>query len=368
MDIVIFYEYKERELTNACLLKCELEKRGYKVEITKVYESFIPFLEKPKLIITPFLYHNIDVEIFTSYFFQPVDKILNLQYEQLISKRWLKAGFHCPKGMAKNAIHICWSESIKKRLKKTGINNKNLIVTGDLKTDFGRPQFKEFFRSKKVLAEEFNINSKKEWVLFISSFTLPNAPDHVIDDLSNKILGDGSEFKNLMVKSKKHIIDWIKLFLIEHNEKEFIYRPHPNEARFEDTELIKLAEEYPNFHFISNYSVQEWIINSEFINTWISTSIIDAYFMNKHCNILRPLQVNDDIDIPILSNAQHISSYEEFERSNTKQKTEFPIPTEHIEKCYKFPNKPIYESICDYIDLIIEDSSFKYKFNINNSH
>jgi surface carbohydrate biosynthesis protein len=366
MDIVIFYEFEERELTNACLLKCELEKREYEVEIAKVYEPHIPFLEKPKLIITPFLYNNLDVKTYASYFFQHIEKILNLQYEQVISKKWLKSGFHCPKDMAKNANHICWSESIKKRLKNTGINDKNLFVAGDLKTDFGRPLFKDFFLSKKDLAQEFSIDPKKEWILFISSFTLPNAPNYVIDDLSKKISGDGYEFKKLMVESKKNIIDWIQLFLIEHDNKEFIYRPHPNEAQFEDPKLIKLAKKYPNFHVISDYSVQEWIINSDFINTWISTSIIDAYFMNKHCNILRPVQINKENDIPFLINSQHISSYSEFKRANNEKNTAFPIPPELIKKYYKFPNAPVYESICDYIDMIIKDSYFEQNFNINN--
>ena len=365
MDIVIFYEFEERELTNACLLKCELEKRGYEVEIAKVYEPNIPFLEKPKLIITPFLYNNLDVKTFTSYFFQPIEKILNLQYEQVISKKWLKAGFHCPKDMAKNANHICWSESIKKRLKNTGINDKNLFVAGDLKTDFGRPLFKDFFISKKDLAQEFSIDHKKEWILFISSFTLPNAPNYVIDDLSKKISGDGFESKKLMVKSKKKIMDWIQRFLIEHTKKEFIYRPHPNEAQFEDVELTKLTKKYPNFHVISDYSVQEWIINSDFINTWISTAIIDAYFMHKHCNILRPVQINNESDIPFLINSHHISSYSEFKRLNNEKNRTFPVPPKLIEKYYKFPHAPVYESICDYIDIIIKDSYFEYEFSIN---
>lgn len=365
MDIVIFYEFEERELTNACLLKCELEKRGYEVEIAKVYEPTIPFLEKPKLIITPFLYHNLDVETFTSYFFQPIEKILNLQYEQVISKKWLKSGFHCPKDMAKNANHICWSESIKKRLKNVGINDKNLFAVGDLKTDFGRPLFKDFFISKKKLSQEFGLDPKKEWILFISSFTLPNAPSYVIDDLSNKISGDGYEFKKLMANSKKDIMEWIQLFLIEHTNKEFIYRPHPSETQFEDPKLIKLTKKYPNFHVISDYSVQEWIINSDFINTWISTSIIDAYFMNKHCNILRPLQISAESDIPFLIKSHHISSYSEFKRSNNEKNKIFPVPSKLIEKYYKFPNKPVYKSICDYIDMIIKDSYFEQKFSSN---
>lgn len=368
MDIVIFYEFEERELLNACLLKSEMEKRGYDVEISKVYESRFPFIEKPELIITPFLYHDNDVKTFTSYFFQKVEKILNLQYEQVISKKWLDIGFHCPKGMAQKAVHICWSKSIKKRLKKAGLEDRNLFVTGDLKTDFGRPLFKNFFKSKKELAKEFNIKPNNKWVLFISSFTLPNATDNVIKDLSNKISGDGYEYKKLMVESKKQIMKWVKKFIDKYENVEFIYRPHPNEARFEDPELLELANEKPNFYYISDYSVQQWIVNSDFINTWISTSIIDAYFLGKQCNILRPVKIDENYDSQLLIEAEHTSTYAEFEKFNLLNNTKFPIAKEIIKKYYNISEKPSYELICDLIELMIRDSSYEQDFYTTNSH
>ena len=371
MDIVIFYEFEERELTNACLLRCELEKRGYTVEIAKVYEARIPFIDKPKLIITPFLYHDKDVETFTSYFFQPVERILNLQYEQVISKKWLNTGFHFPKGLAKNAIHICWSEFLKNMVKNKDVNESNLFVVGDIRTDFDRSIFNEFFTSKKELSIEFKLDQEKEWVLFISSFTLPNAPEYVINDLRCKIGDDDdSEYlKNFMIDSKIIFMQWVKKFLIRNPDKEFIYRPHPNEARFHDHELMELTEKYPNFHVISKYPVQQWILSSDFINTWISTSIVDAYFMNKQCNILRPIKINEDYDSPILTDAKHICTYDEFEEVNNVKIETFPIKSKVINQYYNFPDKPVYESICDYIDLIINDSSYKqelYKENTIN--
>lgn len=367
MDIIIFYEFEERELTNACLLKFELERRGYTVEIVKVYEPRIPFLDKPKLIITPFLYMDSDVETFTSCFFPRVDKILNLQYEQIISKKWLDSDFHSPRDLAKKAVHVCWSDFLKNRLENKGIDEKNCIITGDIRTDFDRSIFKDFFKSKESLAKEFNLNNEKKWVLFISSFTLPNAPDYVIDNLSKKLSGDGSEFKNIMIESKRHIMDWVKKFLVKNNDKEFIYRPHPNEALFHDDELNKLSEEYPNFHLISKYSVQQWIINSNFINTWISTSIIDAFFMNKHCNILRPVKLDENYDSPLMINARHISTYEEFERVNTVNNEMFPIKPSLIKQYYDFTDKPAYKAICDYVDLIIDDPSYEQDFYSDNA-
>lgn len=126
MDVCIFYEHAQRELNNAFLLKYEFEKRGYNVEILKTRASRIPYFKKPKLIITPWLYNGHEsIEPVKICFFRGFDKLINLQYEQVISKALLMQGLHCPSGLAQNATHICWSDKIKRRLMSVGVPEDN---------------------------------------------------------------------------------------------------------------------------------------------------------------------------------------------------------------------------------------------------
>lgn len=367
-DIVIFYELPERELNNANLLKAEFEKRGYSVEIKDYYnyhEIISPTKEKPKLVIVHSGYDNSDLERITLRFKYKIDKMLNMRYEQVISKRVLNSSLHYPRENMKNMCHICWSEHIKEEMIKEGIPEEQLVVTGDIKTDFSNKKFDSFYKSKKELAEEFKLDYNKDWILFISSFTFKEDDDDKRLKRLNNNLEDGKYLQKWDCESKDILLEWIEKFLKNHPDKEFIYRPHPVEynGRGEDTRLLDLEKKYFNFHYISAYAIQEWIRPCDYLNTITSTSIIDVYLQNKQCNILRPVQLNPDFDNPLLINADYISSYEDFEYYNTVEtNNKFPVPQEYVDKYYYFGDKLAYENICDFAEKMIKEDKYKADF------
>lgn len=368
VDIVIFYELPERELNNANLLKAEFERRGYSVDIKDYWnyrEIVFPIKEKPKLVIAQSGYDNSDLERFTLRFKPKIDKMLNMRYEQVIAKRILNSSLHYPRENMKNMSHICWSEHIKEEMMQQGIPEKNLPVTGDIKTDFSNKLFDSFYKTKNDLAIEFNLDVDKEWILFISSFTFnENDSDKRLIRMNNN-LEDGKYMQKWDIESKKILMGWIKEFLDNHPEKEFIYRPHPVEYNVmsEDLNMYTLEKEYPNFHYISKYAIQEWIRPCDYLNTILSTSIIDVYLLEKQCNILRPVPLNPDFDNPLLLNAKYIDSYDDFEKANTsKLDCQFPISNEDVTKYYYFGDKLAYVNICDYAEKMINDDSFKADF------
>ena len=372
-DIVIFYELPERELNNANLLKAEFERRGYTVDIKDYWnyrEIVFPIKEKPKLVIAQSGYDNSDLERFTLRFKPKIDKMLNMRYEQVIAKRILNSSLHYPRENMKNMSHICWSEHIKEEMIQQGIPEKNLPVTGDIKTDFSNKLFDSFYKSKEELGNEFGLDISKEWILFISSFTFnENDTDKRLKRMNNN-LEDGKYMQKWDIESKKIFMGWVKKFLEDHPEKEFIYRPHPVEYNVmsEDIDMYSLEKEYPNFHYISKYAIQEWIRPCDYLNTILSTSIIDVYLLEKQCNILRPVPLDPDFDNPLLINAKYIDNYEDFEKHNSiKNDISFPISDEDVSKYYYFGEKLAYENICDYAEKMIADDSFKSDFYPNNS-
>ena len=367
-DIVIFYELPERELNNANLLKSEFERRGYSVDIKDYWnyrEILFPIKEKPKLVIAQSGYDNSDLERFTLRFKPKIDKMLNMRYEQVIAKRILNSSLHYPRENMKNMCHICWSHHIKEEMIQQGIPEKNLPVTGDIKTDFSNKLFDSFYKTKEELGEEFGLDINKEWILFISSFTFNENDSNQRLKRMNNNLEDGKYMQKWDIESKKILMTWIKEFLENHPEKEFIYRPHPVEYNVmdEDISMYTLEKEYPNFHYISKYAIQEWIRPCDYLNTILSTSIIDVYLLEKQCNILRPVPLDPEFDNPLLLHADSIDSYDEFERANsTKSDNPFPISDEDVNKYYYFGDKLAFESICDFVEKMIADDSFKSDF------
>mgnify|MGYP004493017021 FL=1 len=183
-------------------------------------------------------------------------------------------------------------------------------------------------------------------------------------------LDDGKYMQKWNVESKAIVMEWFEKFLKAHPEKEFIYRPHPVEFNVldEDSTISILDEKYPNFHYINKYAIQEWIRPCDYLNTVISTSIIDVYLLEKQCNILRPVELNPDFDNPLLVGAKTICTYDEFEKLNTDKNTdEFPVSREMIGQYYDFGDKLAYERICDYAEKMINDDSFKHDFYPNPS-
>ena len=367
-DIVIFYELPERELNNANLLKAEFERRGYTVDIKdywNYHELIFPIKYKPKLVITQSGYDNGSLERFLLRFKPRIDKMLNLRYEQVIAKNILNSSAHYPSENMKKLSHICWSEYIKEGMLNQDIPEKKLPVTGDIKTDFSNKLFDSFYKTKDELSEEFGLDKNKEWILFISSFTFNgNESKNRLLNLNNN-LDDAKYLQKWDIDSKKIMVEWIRKFLKNHPEKEFIYRPHPVEHNVvdEDLNILSLDKDFSNFHYINKYAIQEWVRPSDYLNTVISTSIIDVYLLNKQCNVLRPIPLDEGFDNPLLINANFISSFEDFEKYNLrKYDDEFPVSDETIQKYYYFGDKLAYELICDYAEEMINDDYFVEDF------
>ena len=117
IDFLILYEHKARELENICLLKIELENRGYSVEILNIHEikrlRYL-FWKKPKVLITFALYDDQDFYGHVNSIVGNINKVVNLQWEQVLSEKAIENGLYNPKGKAALAVHLSWGKKIMK--------------------------------------------------------------------------------------------------------------------------------------------------------------------------------------------------------------------------------------------------------------
>lgn len=357
MKVIILYEIISREYQNACLIKAELEKRGHEVYIYKheyVYVHIHRFGFIPDVLVTPYLYADIQLNVFKDMFNDKLPRIVNLQYEQIFSKYEIINKCQIPDGLKKNAIHICWSKRWKDVLYQNYIKDTNLVLAGSLTVDMCRERFKNIYRDRVYISENYGLNPNKKWILFVSSFTLPDANDFKINwHYKSKDWGKKKtdERINIDTKSRNEILNWIEKYIKE-NECEFIYRPHPSEHI--NKRLINLENIYSNFNIIKDDSIRLWIKNCDKIHTWYSTSIIEVYFMGKVCSILRPFKLPESMHSELLDSGKFTKTYEEFCKFNNSNIIEFPIDENLIlNDFYINKKKYAYEIICDLLEDIV---------------
>lgn len=368
LDFLFVYEHKLRELDSICLLKASLELNGYSCDLLQVHDISFNSLNymlsnRPKVIVVFALYDDNTFRDLVIDFVGYSRKVVNLQWEQIISDKYIKLGLHNPKGLAALATHICWGENSFKRLINSGV--KNAVITGPVHLDFLRNEFRSFYKTREELCNEFNIDETKKIILYISSFTF--ATMSATEKLSTeKLLGGCCD--DITSLSKESRIKTLSIFeqLLQSDQGKdicIIYRPHPGENI--DDRLINMSKEFINFRIIDSYSIKQWILFVDEIITWFSTSIAEVYYAGKSCHVLRPYPISETIDVTAFKGVKSISTYEEI-YSLIKQgsNNEFPISSDILDKYYDFSNNmPSYKRIVSLLTEVYETDHYDINYS-----
>ena len=357
MDFLIVYERKNREYENAVLLQLELERRGYQCEIAQFYDykKFnILSVDPPKVILVPHLYITRSV-CRTIYRFGRPLQLVNLQYEQVLSKREEEYGLHNPSGEAKKGIHICWGKNTEKRLKDAGVLEKNIHTLGALQLDMLRPEFrnKNFIRRK--YSERYDLPLDKKWALFLSSFTFADISSTRLEINENVV---GTELQGLVDIHTKHrdtLLQWFERVLQAMPDKILIYRPHQDEFYLD--KINALAARYSNFRVIGESAVKTWIEASDESYSWYSTSVVEAHRLESPYAILRPYELSERFDCVLLKDANFITTSDDFYNTyrNGLDKNSFAISNEDIDDYYQvFPGTTSFTLYCDLLEQVYQ--------------
>ena len=297
--------------------------------------------------------------------------VINLQYEQVLSKNWEEIGYHNPKGDAKKAVTLCWGNNNYQRLLSNGVPKENLKITGAIHLDFLNDKFSSFYLSKNNIAKIFNLDTKKKWILYISSFTVASDNGIVANGLLNSFKKNKDSIQNFIDVSKtsrKITLNWIQKLLREDESIYFLYRLHPNEIK-DKTLSIMEEKYYGRFICIQDYSVKQWIHVSDIVVTWFSTSIVESFYANKNCYILRPVKIPESMDSVVFIGANVISNYTNFKEIVSKRekdfsKKHFPISQKLIAEYYSNDNNNLaYIKVADVIEEISTLKREKVSFN-----
>ena len=359
MKIKICIERHGREIDNALMLKSELEKHGDNdCEIVYYYDpgNFNWFNKScVDILIVPHMYN-------TASFIRNIVRygrprhVVNLQYEQILSVEWNSHKKHVPVGLATLAKHMCWSDSYREFLLINGLSKANTFVA--LPLQLQKIFVSDAAKNREYIAKSFSIDQGKSWKLFISSFTFADI-DPTRQRINEKAGGCSFEYEvSLHTKSREILLDWFGKVLLDDPNRIIIYRPHPDELNID--RVIELANNNPNFLVMREGPVSEWILASDSVSSWYSTSMIEAYFAKKRCAILRPIVVDNLKDVVLYEGANFINGYDEFKTyfSGTQ-----PVPClndETVKRCYATSSELPLTITSKYIESIGNEKGINY--------
>ena len=358
-DFIILYEHRNRELENAVLLAMMLEKKGYKVAIEYRWSAQF-FFQKADVIISPYLYQTETAVDFALQPFCHFKKIINMQYEQVFLKKNEDILSDLPDGYAKKAVHISWGPNTTERYKKVGIRPENIFEIGHIAMDLNMAKYKNVFLNRDDISNRFNIPTNKKWLLFISSFSSIGVTNTVLENWEKRTIGS-YYFSDFAYKSQPIILDYLEQLAKDHPDLIVIYRPHPFEVGCH--RLTELENKYSNFKIIAKHSIRQWILVSDYISTWCSTSLVDALYANKPCAIIRPIPFQEEHDYPIYRDQKIISEYQDLEDFINSPDERYAVNPQTIKNYYCNGFKAdTFEKLRDKCILVRNCKKYEYNY------
>lgn len=360
LDFLFIYEHKVRELENLCLMKYELDRRGYKTQIIHIEDEKALKAVKPyyyaKVVVLMACYDNHTLEWHTKDFVK-FEKAIDLQWENIVypmDEKNQKA-YKNYTGVAKEVVRISWGEKNRQRMLDVAkMDPKKIKLIGHVGMDYLRDELKGYYSSRGELFREYGLAVDKEVYLFISPFFSDCLDESYITKMCERF-GEGwrDYYQSFMLNSKKTILDWIRRVCEQRQDLIFIYRPHPGEK---SETADRMAQKLSNFKVIGDKSVKQWILASDKIYTGNSSTFVEAFFAKKMCYMLFPYPAPEDYELEMIKGADKITNFEAFQKSTQEKDGRFPIREELIDEVYSIDwEKPSYVKFADMAEEVYKD-------------
>ncbi len=360
VDFLMIYEHKVRELENLCLVKYELERRGYKVVIKHIEDEEALEAVKPlyhaKVVTTMACYQNASLEWHTKDFVS-FDKVIDMQWENIVYPKDERAGvFKNYTGIGREVVRVSWGEANKRRLLKAAhMDERNIKVVGHIGMDFLRDQLRGYYMSREELFRQYDLPVDKKVLLFASPFYADNLSEQYIAGMCRRHGDDWRDYYAFMMESEKKILEWMEKLCNDRDDIVVVYRPHPGHI---GRHMSEVAARCSNFKVISEKSVKQWILACDMIYTGNSSTIVEAFFADKMCYLLFPYEVTDGYELKLISKGEKIRDYEGFYRSAIGEGGAFPISREAINDIYLVDDVPSYMKFADMAEQVLKDPSY----------
>lgn len=367
MDVLIYYELVERNYENDLLIKTELEKRGYSVCLCNLFwrDFWKSLFYRPKVVMLTACRDIGQVAAQFPFLFKRKVYLINMQEEQIAFSSDFDLNLFMPQGKARDAYHFSWGSFSDDYLVKAGVETSHIIKMKPIQFDLCNKEFDDYFYSREYIAKKFDLDVQKKWVLFASDFCISAqyGTESKLQALCDKLNDNYRKVYEVEIATQRVLYEWWDRYLETHKDVIIIYRQHPSEI--ESLSFIEdLCSKHDNFVCHREYSIKQWIHVVDIFTTWISSSIMEAYYANIPCFALgdSKLIVEKGVAIPLFNYEKYVAGYDLFENvmdHPKKYQLEYmPIDQQAIKKYYgEHDQKFAYLQICDYVDQVLQNKA-----------
>lgn len=363
LDFLFVYEHKVRELENLCLIKYELDRRGYKTEIRYIENAENELAAKPfiytKVLLVMSCYDNHALAWQIKNYVK-FDKVIDMQWENIVYPKdeEREGAFKNYKEIGKAVPHVSWGQqNVKRLLEAAHLDQKMVKLIGHVGMDFLREPLCRYYLSREELFQKYDLPVERKAIFFASPYYGDSLTQEYIVDMCSRFGENWVEYYKFMCDSQHIVLKWMEDICVENPNIQVIFRPHPGHPSLM---AERVDQKCSNFHIISGESVKQWIVTCDKIYTGNSSVIVEAFFARKMCQLLFPLPVTEGFELKLISNSHKLTSYNEFRESILAQEEEFPIPQSNIEEIYLIDwNTPSYIKFADMAEEVLRDDSYK---------
>ena len=363
LDFLFVYEHKVRELENLCLMKYELDRRGYRTKIVYIDDAKNALADNPvyhaKVLCTMACYDNYTLFWHTKHFVK-FEKVIDLQWENIVYAKdeQREDAYKNYWGIGKDVVHVSWGEqNVNRLLHAAHLDERKVKLTGHVGMDFLREPLNRYYLSRQELFQKYNIPMDRKVILFASPYYGDCLTEEYIAGMCRAFGDDWPEYYKFMCDSQKIVLEWFEAICRKHPDTIVIFRPHPGHpSRMAD----QLAQKCSNFRIISGESVKQWIVTCDKIYTGNSSVVVEAFFAKKMCQLLFPLPTTPGFELKLITDSQKLVTYDEFYESVFAEKEIFPTPERSIEEIYLIDwDTPNYVKFADMAEEILRDHYYR---------
>lgn len=363
LDFLFVYEHKVRELENLCLIKYELDRRGYKTEIRYIEDAENELAVKPfiytKVLLVMSCYDNFALAWQIKNYVK-FDKVIDMQWENIVYPKdeEREGAFKNYKEIGKAVPHVSWGQqNVKRLLEAAHLDQKMVKLIGHVGMDFLREPLCRYYLSREELFLKYDLPVESKAIFFASPYYGDSLSQEYIDDMCARFGENWGEYYKFMCDSQHIVLKWLEDICTENPGLQVIFRPHPGQPSLM---AERVAKKCSNFRIISGESVKQWIVTCDKVYTGNSSVIVEAFFAQKMCQLIFPLPVTEGFELKLLSDSHKLTSYDEFLESILAQEEEFPIPQSNIEEIYLIDwSTPSYIKFADMAEEVLQDDSYK---------
>lgn len=362
LDFLFVYEHKVRELENLCLMKYELDKRGYKSKIVYIEDPDNALAPKPiyhaKVLCMMACYNNHTLRWHTKDYVK-FDKIIDLQWENIVYPKdeEREGAFKNYTEIGKDVVRVSWGkQNVKRLLEAAHMDPQKVKLIGHVGMDFLREPLCKYYYTREELFSKYKIPLKSKVILFASPYYGDSLSQEYINDMCTRFGDDWTDYYQFMCDSQHIVLEWIENICRNNADIVFIFRPHPGHPS-------KMAQDiehrYDNFRIIGDESVKQWILTCDEVYTGNSSVVVEAYFAHKMCQLVFPLSTPQGYELKLIADSKKLTSYEEFEKSLFETQKTFPTPKESIEEIYLVDwETPSYIKFANMAEQVIKDDYY----------